>query len=789
MGRRILIWILRGLLGLVLLLAVGGTGGWLWLRGSLPQTSGELSLAGLQEPVEVLRDAEGIVTLRAKSEADAYRALGFVHAQERLWQMDFLRRLGAGRLSEVLGEATLPTDRFMRTLGLYRLAEAQFENLRPETRAAATAYTTGVNAFLETRSGPLPLEFQILRYSPEPWRPADSLVWGRIMAMLLSGNWRMELLRAKLLKHLDPADVAFLWPGNPGDAPTTITAAAELPPAPLLRALLDGLPPELHPQSASNAWAVPGGMTGSGKPILANDPHLSLRAPGQWFLVRLELPDLTLAGATAPGVPFHIIGHNAHIAWGFTTTHSDTQDLFVERVTADGKRYETPEGPRPFEVRREEIPVKGREPETLEVRSTRHGPVISDAFTEERGRPEDGRVLALAWTALAADDRTPDAIYALNRARDWSQFRAALRDFHSPQQNIVYADAAGNVGFLAPGRVPLRRAGDGTAPVEGWSGAFDWVGELAFEDLPQALNPAQGPIVSGNNRVVPEGYAHFLTAHWPPPQRARRILQLLRQLQPVTPDSVAAMQLDSLSLDARQLLPRLLTATPASEAARQAADLLTTWDGRMDRTRPEPLIYAAWTVALTRRLLADELGPDFGDFARPDPRRLWAVLTDGQAWCDDRTTEGAEDCDRQIAAALDDALNGLSGTLGGDLEAWRWGELHRAELAHPVLGRIPVLGKLFGFGQETDGGDETVNRGVFSLAERQIFSHVAGASLRIVYDLSDLDATRAITATGQSGNPLSRHYGSFARRWRDGALLRLKNDSQEGRERLILTPL
>lgn len=789
MGRRIAKWLLRGLLGLVLLLAVGGAGGWVWLRGSLPQTSGELDLAGLEAPVEVLRDAEGIVTLRAGSEADAYRALGFVHAQERLWQMDFLRRLGAGRMSEVLGEATLSTDRFMRTLGLYRLAEAQLENLRPETRAALTAYSAGVNAFLETRSGPLPLEFQILRYSPELWQPADSLVWGRIMAMQLSGNWRMELLRAKLLKHLDPADVAFLWPGNPGDAPTTITAAAELPSAPVLRALLDGLPPELHPQSASNAWALPGAMTGSGKPILANDPHLSLRAPGQWFLVRLELPDLTLAGATAPGVPFHIIGHNRDIAWGFTTTHSDTQDLFVERVTGDGERYETPEGPRAFELRREEIAVKDQEPEVLEVRSTRHGPVVSDAFTEERGRPEDGRILSLAWTALAEDDRTPDAIYALNRARDWAQFREALRDFHSPQQNIVYADAAGNVGFLAPGRVPLRRAGDGTAPVEGWSGSFDWVGELAFEDLPQALNPAQGPIVSGNNRVVPEGYAHFLTAHWPPPQRARRILQLLEAAQPVTPESVAAMQLDSLSLDARQMLPRLLTAAQASDEARRAADLLSAWDGRMDRSRPEPLIYAAWTVALTRRLLADELGPDFGDFARPDPRRLRAVLSDGQAWCDDKTTPETEDCDRQIAAALEDALAQLSERLGGDLESWRWGALHRAELAHPVLAYIPLVRDLFSFAQETDGGDETVNRGVFSLAEGKRFSHVAGASLRIVFDLSDLDGTRAITATGQSGNPLSPHYGSFARRWRDGALLRLKNDSQGDAERLILSPL
>ncbi len=782
---------LWGLLGLTGLAAVGGLGGTLWLRGSLPQTSGEIRIEGLAAPVEVLRDADGLVTLRAGSDLDAYRALGFVHAQERLWQMDFMRRMGAGRLSEIVGAATLATDRFMRTLGLYRQAEAQAGRLKPETRAALEAYSAGVNAFLVQRSGPLPFEFQLLRYEPEPWRPADSLVWGRIMALLLSGNWRSEVLRAKLLKHLDPAEVAFLWPGDSEGAPTTVTqaAAARLPAAPALRALLEEVPPELRPQSASNAWAIAGSLTASGKPILANDPHLSLQAPGKWFLVRMETPAWTLAGATAPGVPFVVIGHNDRIAWGFTTTHSDTQDLFVERLTAEGG-YEAPDGPRAFEVVREVIAVKDTEPVELDVRISRHGPVISDAFMDERNRPDDGYVLALAWTALRDDDRTPDGLLALNRARNWAEFQAALEDFHSPQQNIVYADVDGNIGFLAPGRVPLRKAGNGTAPVAGWSGAYDWTGLLPYADLPRALNPRQGSIVSGNNRVVPDDYPHFLTAYWPPPQRARRILDLLAAKAPLDPELVGAMQMDSHAVDAAELLPRLLAATPESPRAQAALAKLRSWDFVMDRTRPEPLIYAAWTIELTRLLLADELGEDFEELARPEARRLKALLTRGAAWCDDGATAAQkESCDERITAALEKAVAGLAEHLGDDPEDWRWGELHRAELAHPVLSRIPLVADLFGFGQETDGGDETINRGVFAIDGGRRFSHIAGASLRIVFDMADLDATRAITATGQSGNPLSPHYGSFARRWRDGALLRLKSDSEEGLQRLTLAPL
>ncbi len=484
--KRLLVWGLRVLAGLVLLLALSLAGAFLWLRGSLPQTEGTIAIAGLAAPVEVLRDSDGIVTIRAQGEADGARALGYVHAQDRLWQMDFMRRAGAGRLAEVVGPAALPHDRLMRTLGLYRVARTNLEILPPETRVLLNAYAQGVNADLEHPPRAWPLPFHLLAppygYRPEPWRPTDSLVWSRIMALRLAGNWPDEILRARLSQRLSPEQIDFLWPDYPAAARSTI---------PDLAALLDGLPLDrlaretswiAAESQASNSWVVAGGRTTSGLPILANDPHLSLDAPGQWYLARIETPELTLTGATAPGLPFMVFGHNGRIAWGFTNTHGDVQDFFIEKVVrGDPSRYLTPDGTRAFETRDETIHVAGAESERLTVRSSRHGPIISDVSQRARHAAAPDTVLALAWTALRGDDRTAAAFHGMNRARDWSEFRAALRDFHGPQQNIVYADTTGAIGFMAPARIPIRKRGDGRAPVPGWSGDYDWTGFIPFE--------------------------------------------------------------------------------------------------------------------------------------------------------------------------------------------------------------------------------------------------------------------------------------------------------------------
>ena len=391
--RRALLIVLGGLL-VVAVLVIGG--GYLWMRASLPKTEGDVRIAALEAPVTVRRNSDGMVRIQAANELDLYRALGFVHAQDRLWQMDFMRRTASGRLSEVMGESTLSLDRFFRTLGFRQVAEANLQHLSEQTKAALQAYADGVNAFLSQRTGPLPLEFQILRYEPEPWSPTDSLLWGRLMALRLSNNWRDELSRTRLAGRFPPEQIAELWPSYPEDAPVTIAEASRLIDDSVATQLANLLPPSLQPTGASNIWALAGKRTRSGSPILANDPHLPLDAPGVWYLVRMEAPDITLVGATSPGVPFLLLGHNQNVAWGMTTTHSDTQDFFIERISPDNPDlYETPEGTEPFKVRDEFIRLSGGESERLIVRETRHGPVMSDVIPE--GASDSGAVLALSW--------------------------------------------------------------------------------------------------------------------------------------------------------------------------------------------------------------------------------------------------------------------------------------------------------------------------------------------------------------------------------------------------------
>ncbi|MFQ5467826.1 MAG: penicillin acylase family protein, partial [Kiloniellaceae bacterium] len=372
---------LGAVLALVLALGLAAGGAYWWMLGSLPRLDGTLAVTGLDAPVEVLRDGDGIVTIRAESERDAAFALGYAHAQDRLWQMDFMRRTGAGRLSEVAGARTLRLDRFMRTLGLYRTAQANVEHLSPPVRALLDVYAAGVNAVIEDDDATLPIEFQIMRYRPEPWRPADSLIWARLMSLQLSGNWSDELLRARTIRRLGPARAADLWPPYPADGPVALPDLAGALDGLALERFASPLPWALAPKEASNSWVVSGTLTATGAPILANDPHLTLDAPGVWYLARIETPERTFTGATAPGLPIPVLGQSGEIAWGFTTTESDTQDLFVERPAPDAPGlYATPDGPAPFETREEIIKVRGAAPEQWTVRATRHGPVISDAI-------------------------------------------------------------------------------------------------------------------------------------------------------------------------------------------------------------------------------------------------------------------------------------------------------------------------------------------------------------------------------------------------------------------------
>jgi penicillin amidase len=772
-------WRRRGLLalaGLLLLLVAAPASGYLWLRGSLPQTSGTVEVPRLEAPVQLIRDRDGIVTIRAASEHDAYLALGYAHAQDRLAQMDLMRRLGAGRLSEVVGAATLSIDVEMRTLGLYRLAETEMEAAPPKARDAARAYSDGVNAFLAERHT-LPLEFQLLRYRPEPWKPADSLVWGRLMAWQLSGNAFDEALRQALAGQLPAAALEQLWPALPGPAPRADAATTRL--------AASGVPPRsplLAPSAEeSNNWVVAGSRTATGKPLLANDPHLGLNLPAQWYLVRIETPGLTLVGATAPGVPFVVIGHNGKVGWGFTTTQSDTQDYFLERlVPGDPSRYQTADGPSLFHSREETIRVRGEAERRITVRTTQHGVVVSGTPLAEGLVTGPDEVLALAWTGLRPDDATPVALWRMNHAGNAAAFRTALEGFHSPHQNVVFADRDGAIGFVAAGLVPIRRSllAGSQLPVPGWTGQYDWTGFIPFDALPQEADPPRGWIATANNRLVGDDYPYFLAGDFEVGYRIRRIRELLKGRSGLTLDDMAAMQRDSVSLAARELLPRLLPALDGlpDRRSRTATGLLRGWNLAMDREQAAPLIFAAWERALHRAIFAPRLGSLYREESNRRLLDLQRTLVGDPpplaAWCDDPGTPPVETCAARARAAFLAALDELAGLYGDDPAAWRWGAAHRAPFEDPLLARIPAIGPRLALDVPTDGSDDTLNRASWrASAPAGRFPDVHGPSMRMILDLADLDRSRFIVAGGQSGNLLSPHHHDMVERWRDGQFL------------------
>jgi penicillin amidase len=789
-----------GLSGLIVVLLTVGLGVFIYARSSLPQMNGSIALTGLSKPVEITRDANAVPHIFAETAEDAYFALGFVHAQDRLWQMEFMRRLGAGRLAEVLGEPALDTDRYIRTLGLYRLAEAIYGNTSAEVRSALDSYAAGVNAWLSTRRGALPPEFILLNFEPEQWRPADTLVWNRLMALRLGRNRKNEILRARIAKELDAKGLNAglldqLWPDDPPGAPATLADASfQIRPVP--GALWGSLDTDLTDDSGSNGWIVHGRLTRTGKPILANDPHLSFSAPILWYLARIEAPGLTLTGVTVPGVPFTILGHNGSVAWGMTNGGADVEDMFVETLDPDDPgKYLSPEGSLPFVTRREVIRVKDAESVAIIVRETRHGPVISDVSKQAAQAVDAGYVVVLATPALKSDDRTVEALFAMNRARNWSDFRAAVANFHAPQANLLFAGSDGDIGFVSAGRIPIRKAGDGRMPVMGANGRHDWTGLIPTEDYPAAHNPASGRIVNANNRIAGDDYPYLLTRDWALPYRAERIVEVLEKQTVHGLAESQDLQRDILSIAARQVLPLMLRVKPGDERARKTLRLLSAWDFEMQRGRPEPLIYTVWLRHLVSALAGDELGKTLTAeylalIFRPAPRFVETVLSSHQDWCNEVATPSVESCDKPLALALNRALEEISAALGPDLGKWRWGELHRATFTHKVLTKVPLVRRWADLSIESDGGNHTVSRGSTAREKTAVpFSHTDGSAYRAVYDLSNLDNSGFMISTGQSGNVLSPHYGDLLRRWRDGQFIRITANHDDVQKSAIGTLL
>jgi len=736
------------------------------MRTSLPMTTGRVTLAGLHGEVTIARDSDGVPTITAKDDDDLAFALGFAHAQDRLFQMELQRRYGAGRLAELFGAAAVPLDTQMRVLGLYRSAEAAFGSLSPAVQHGIEAYCAGVNAYLANHPLMLPPEFALLRFKPEPWKPADTLVWGKLMDFQLGGNYRGELLRARMAQTVSADNMAFLYPEYPKDAPRTLAALLPLYRQLPFARLYAALPAAMGPHYASNNWVVDGAHTTSGKPLLANDPHLGFTTPGFWYLARLKTPQHDIEGATAAGVPLVVIGHNEKIAWGFTTTTADIEDLFIEKLDPnDPSRYMVADGNLPFRTRTETIDVRGAPPVTVTVRATRHGPVVTDMLPP--GTIDTGYVMALQTTFLDDDDTSAEALWDVDRATDWASFKDGLKHLVGPPQNIVYADSGGTIGFIAAGRIPIRKNGDGWLPVPGWSGDYDWTGFIPFDQLPQGTNPASGHFVSANNKIVPDSYPYFISRDWDLPDRAERIETLLAATPRQSPDASAAIQADTLSLEAQRLVPLMTKIVPSSDLAREAVERLQNWDFHMDADKVEPLLFTAWLRAFARSVFYARLGDIAADYWDLKPQVIANVLTQRPEWCADPKQPKAETCETRLSHALDTALDELRRDYGPEMAQWQWGRAHIAYFPNAVYERVPLLRDWLRVTIPTPGAYDTVNRGPSVIRDDEHpYEQRFGAGLRIITDMAAPDNARMMIAPGQSGNPFSSHYADLLARWR-----------------------
>ena len=771
--RRVLRLLLIGL-AVLLLLGTGGIGAALWW--TLPPRVATVAIAGLSAPVAISFDRHDIPRIRAANFADAMTALGYVHARDRLFQMELMRRVASGRLAAIAGPAALPLDREMRTLGLARAAHADYATLPAGTRAILRDYARGVNAFIAAKGRFAAPEFLWLG-QPHPWRPVDSLLWAETMGMWLSMNWRQELARLQLSATLPRAAILSLWPaqhetGRPAAMRTPATGFAALRPGAIGAALAAFPAPFTEPEAASNEWAVDGARSATGHPLLAGDPHLGFGFPSIWYLARIETPHQTLVGATAPGVPGMVLGRNRHIAWTFTSTGADVQDIFIETPSGHGT-YMTPDGPRPFGVRIEHIKVRGGRTRVLRVRTTRHGPVISDLLARK------GPVLAVEMANLAPGNQAAAGLLALDRAPSVAAAGLAAAAITTPVQNLLVAGRS-HIGLFVTGRVPIRAAGDGAMPVPGAAGADDWIGWAGGAALPHIVDPASGHLVNANNRVAPRDFPVFLGRDWFASWRARRIRALLVRHRRLTVPDFLRMQTDVTSLFARALLPRLDALAPPPGAAGIALRLLRVWNGKMAMDAPQPLIFHAWTARFYELVMARNHVPlRQAVYVAPLDGILPAVLAPGGGhWC-------GGDCAALLRLSLVQAVAGLVHRFGPDPTRWRWGAAHRAVFADPILAGIPLLRRFATWSIAAPGSATTIDAAGTALGG---FTAVHGPEFRAVYDLADPNDSRFMLAPGQSGNPLSAHAGDLLRAWRDGASFRIGPKARVVTARLRLVP-
>lgn len=763
---------------LVFILVVGG-GVYALARRGLPKIAGTVSIPGLSEQVSVVRDEEGVPHITAENLHDLYMAQGYVHAQDRLFQMDLSRRQASGRLSEIFGSRAIETDKVFRTLGLRRAAEISWPTYDKESAALIEAYCDGVNAFIEQNKGGLSIEFLLNGYTPEPWTPIDTLTIGKYMSHDLAGHWESQAFRQYLLDSFPEAEALELFPEStdPADSPYIIKSTASV--ADYFVSASLAKPDEWN---GSNNWVVAGSKTESGLPIVSNDPHLSIASPSVWYQNHLTAGDLNVSGVIFAGAPGVIVGHNEHVAWGVTNTGPDVQDLYIEKLN--------PENPRQYlymdewldaEIASEDILVKGGEVIPFEVMITRHGPVLSDLA--DTG--EDFTVYALRWTALDPS-REIQAVFAMNAATDWASFEKALESFHSPTQNFVFADDSGTIAYKANGLIPIRKNGTGLLPAPGWTDEYEWIGFIPFDELPRIVNPAEGYIATANHKVIGEEYPYHISNNWSQPHRQQRIAEVLEGLTNITAADMQALQGDVKDLHAQEVLPILAAAIQAPDERQQnALSLLLGWDFETTEEKAEPLIFNLWFMHLGDVIFEDRISEEAGSLFQGRNYIIDGLLrieNEGgkSIWIDKKG------CLTAVATeSLNRALDQIESMQGKDMAKWSWGRFHQVGFVHP-LSSVAILKPLFGpEGQKASPGTNTTVRAA-SYNRSGLNNH--GASWRMVRDFAEPAYAYHIVAPGISGHPLSPYYHKQFDRWIEGGYYQTYIDGSQGGKELILKP-
>jgi penicillin amidase len=802
---RLFKWLFGLTIGLIVLALAGAMFVYYLAARSLPDYDQQQEVAGISAPVRIVRDSANVPHIFGETDQDVFFALGYVHAQDRLWQMLTLRRTVQGRLSELFGERTVQIDELLRRLDLYGAATRSVDSQTPEALAALTAYSAGVNARIAEindealgRGAP---ELFLFPSDVPPWTPADSLAVIKVMALQLSGHLEEEVLRARASLLLPEERLHDLLPDVPGSGVTALPDYAALVPG--TDRYADAAPMPDHPLSpfnslpfagASNAFAATPARSSRGGSLLANDPHLGFAAPSTWYLARIELASGGVIGGTIPGLPLVLVGRSDSTGWGMTSAYLDDQDVYIERLNPDDPtQYQTRDGFKPFRRKVSIINVADGPSRTVELLWTDNGPVLPGEHYGLGTITPPGHVTSLAWTALSAEDTSYSAAYQLMQAKTLDQMIAAGEGFIAPAQNLMLADRIG-IAFKTVGAMPRRDSNhqsQGRLPSPGWRSENQWRGSFPYSSNPEFVDPTSGLLGNTNNKTVERPFPLHVSFEWGDTQRIERWQNLMQERPIHTRESFIEAQLDSVSMAARTLLPLIgadlwFTGAAAPEGTperlrQRALDLLANWNGDMNEHLPEPLIYMAWVSALQDRLIRDELGPLAREFTHVEPLFIERVYrdVDGAAdWCDVIQSADTESCTQIAELALDDALIWITDRYGDALESLRWGDLHEATHDHPVLGDVPLLRYFVNIRHSTSGGDQTLNRGRVSGTGANPFLNVHGAGYRGVYDFADPDSSVFIIATGQSGHPLSRHYDDLGELWRRGEYVPMSLDPQ-----------